>query len=160
MRSVDDRKLTYIQRYLETIMKKSPLKRRTPLKSKKRLAPRKRIKISKGSGESQVDMFRAIWEGRPHKCFVTGWDIDSFSSSDRFINCFAHILNKNYYKKAKFDPENIVLVHPDVHYLIDHGTKAQRTAFEEASSVSFGEFYSLQSKMKEQYERDSKLPGQ
>jgi hypothetical protein len=38
-------------------------------------------------------------------------------------SCFAHIFPKSKFKEWKFLPVNILLVHPDIHHLLDNGTK-------------------------------------
>ena len=56
----------------------------------------------KATGEKEV--FEKIWEGREHKCFVCGVNINEPLP----IN-FSHILSKGAYPKFRLNPDNIVI---------------------------------------------------
>lgn len=121
-------------------MKRTPLRRKSPLKAKKGLGPkdinallgegliskastfnskpkpiRKRRKLRPGE-TSQMDVFRAIWEERPHVSEVSGLplapepeDWKNEAQVIAWVSQFSHILPKGSYLAAKKDPKNIVL---------------------------------------------------
>ena len=74
--------------------------------------------------KSQISLFNDIWASTEHKCQLTGKSLsDIIPYSTFWFSCFAHILPKGKYPKFKYNIENILLVHPDVHYQLDFGTK-------------------------------------
>lgn len=78
-------------------------------------------KASEPTGEGEL--FREIWNERPHICFVTGKPILEPTAS-----VFSHVLAKglNKYPKFKLYKKNIQLLLPEIHSLFDHGTEEQR----------------------------------
>lgn len=72
-----------------------------------------------------IGLFREIWEEREHVSFLSGNEL-------RFnVSCFAHVLpkGKGFFPKYAYRKENIVLVTPEEHTLIDHGTEEKRKAY-------------------------------
>lgn len=129
-------------------MKKTPLKRKSPLKAKKGLTPRDinallgegliskassfkskpkpmRKRRKKKPGEtSQMDVFKAIWEERPHVSEVSGLplvpmpeDFQDEQAVIAWVSQFSHLLPKGSYLLAKKDPRNIVLKTRTEHFL-------------------------------------------
>lgn len=109
------------------------LKRKTPLKSKTKLGVKKKsnklLDIVKGNDPAIIDklkekglvkkastltkkrkstgekeVFRRIWEERPHNCLTCGVHINEA----RAIN-FSHLLPKGKYPELRLDPRNVVL---------------------------------------------------
>lgn len=78
----------------------------------------------KNSNEpSLIDFYNEIWNDRLHECELTFVSLDWIKpNTSIWKSCFAHILPKSKFKELKFNPENIILVHPDIHHLIDNGT--------------------------------------
>ena len=76
-----------------------------------------------GKSPSEVSIYREIWNERPHRCNLTLRYLGGFYGTPLWFNCFAHILAKGRYPALKYDKDNIMLVHPDVHYDIDYGTR-------------------------------------
>lgn len=74
---------------------KTPL-RKTPLKTKR-----------KATGE--MELFKALWEKRKHRCFVTGQKLE-FSPS-----IFFHILGKGAFPGYRLNPSNIIFVNAEYH---------------------------------------------
>jgi hypothetical protein len=72
---------------------------------------------------NELEMFHQIWNERSHVCQFTGENLDD---TGLWINCFAHILPKGKFPLFKFNPENVRLVYPEFHRIIDRGTKADR----------------------------------
>lgn len=60
----------------------------------------------------EKELFFRIWEERPHYCFVTG----QWLGHEPDIRMFAHVLPKGGYPRYRLNPENIVLVKPEVHH--------------------------------------------
>ena len=86
-------------------------------------------KVSKNPSfgfEGELEMFHQIWGERPHKCIFTGEDLNQFYYTDFWYNCFAHILPKGKFPLFKLNPENVRLVYPEFHSIVDQGTKADR----------------------------------
>jgi len=66
-----------------------------------------------------------------------------------YWHCFAHILPKGKYTKFKLNPENILVVHPEVHHLIDAGTQDQR----DATGWDFSPFYDKRKELLKLYNK-------
>lgn len=113
--------------------------------------PKPKVAIKKKhvpTGEKEL--FEKIWNTRPRVCYV---------SKDRLLepqaSIFSHVLSKaaNKYYKYKLNPENIVLLRPDLHLLYDFGTEEQRqkTGYTEG----WQRLYELRDKLKEQYKSEN-----
>ena len=66
------------------------------------------INKRKPTGELQV--FKNIWNSRPHICQVTDTLIRRFD-----VRCFSHCAPKSVYEEGRLDEENIWLVQPEIH---------------------------------------------
>jgi hypothetical protein len=71
----------------------------------------------------ELEMFHQIWGERPHKCIFTGENLDQYFGTDFWFSCFAHILPKGKFPLFKLNPENVRLVYPEFHSIVDQGTK-------------------------------------
>jgi hypothetical protein len=96
-------------------------------------------------------MFLEIWEERPHKSFVSGKNLDVYRRGTFFVNLFAHVLGKGAFPRYKLNKENIVLLTPQEHHLLDAGTKDQRERYAEQNNCSWEKLYELKEKLKQQY---------
>ena len=74
---------------------------------------------------TELDMFRWIWSERPHVSFVSGRPVQDD------VRCFAHVLPKglNKYPHFRLNPDNVVLLTPEEHYLYDQGCKCDRDEY-------------------------------
>ena len=119
--------------------------RLSPLKKEK--VTDKKTKEAVYNFTSQRSMFLRIYEDAPivdgHKrCWLSGRTIDCFENSDKFWSLFAHVLPKGKYTKWKLNPKNIVLLHPEIHWLYDQGREEDRIK----SGVDFTPLYELKTK--------------
>lgn len=104
------------------------------------------------SFSSELEMFKKLWEVSDKKSALSERNLKNLENSDVWINCFAHILNKNHFPLFRFNPENIMIIHPYEHYLIDHGRIKDRINYiEEFSKTDFNIFYKQQTLLKEKY---------
>jgi len=71
----------------------------------------------KTSGE--LLLYWKIWEQRPHVCQVSGEPIRTFD-----IRCFSHILTKGAYPSYRLDPDNIILITPQMHHEWEFGSRS------------------------------------
>lgn len=72
-------------------------------------------KQRKPTGE--LKLFLQIYASRKGKCEITGHTIPFNISS------FMHILSKGAYPSLRLNPNNIMMVVADIHYLYDNGSK-------------------------------------
>jgi hypothetical protein len=72
--------------------------------------------------KNQVELFRWVWENRPHRSEISG-DPLGYEMNAWF---FAHVLPKGSYRLSKLDHKNIVLMTPEEHTLYDHQTDKAR----------------------------------
>lgn len=101
---------------------------------------------------SEFEMFKDLWEKSDKKSVISKRKLIDLENTNIWINCFAHILNKNHFPLYRFNPENILIVHPYEHYLIDHGRVIERINYiEDYQEANFNIFYNLQAKLKEKY---------
>jgi hypothetical protein len=75
-------------------------------------------KPRKPTGELEV--FKEIWEERPHVSEVSGLTIYRFD-----IRCFSHILTKGAYGRFRLKKDNILLVTPEEHNQWEFGDRSQ-----------------------------------
>ena len=77
---------------------------------------------------SEVEMFRWIWKNRSHQSFLSGRDLNYIEGESLWYNQFVHVLPKgiNAFPLFKLNPNNIILLTPYEHTLLDHGTQQQR----------------------------------
>lgn len=111
--------------------------------------PKGLTKQYKPTGE--YEMFTMIWKDRPHKSEISGRDLDPFFGTELFVNMFAHVLSKGLYGKFRLLKENILLVHPDEHDLIDASYKQRRQEYEQEFNCSFDIFYERREQLKQKY---------
>jgi len=112
----------------------------------------------------QKDMFLSVWlrssdnKGR-HFCWLTGIQIDKYIDTMFESWMFAHILPKGRYPKYKLNPDNIRLLHPKVHTLVDNFTEDMRYKEHDLGSrkthIDFNKWFELQDKLKKEYARDN-----
>ena len=81
--------------------------------------------------DNQLEMFLTLWSNaKDEKCRVfcpyTHEQLNYFHGKNNFFSCFAHILPKGRYPYFKLNPENIAIVHPNFHRIIDQGTHKER----------------------------------
>ena len=81
----------------------------------------------KTNNNSQVALFIEIWNNSDKKCQLTGENLSWIKPfTSYWFSCFAHILPKGRYPHIKYNIKNILLVHPEVHHHLDHGTDDSR----------------------------------
>lgn len=136
------------------------------LKALKRLSPRRKtntlpegqhsLKPPYFGFKSELELMFYLWRNYPRDkegrmfCEFTGMRIDMFENSNRFINCFSHILPKGLYPMYKLNPNNIRIVHPDFHYATEFFTEDERRRHPD---WDFDKWWSLVSEMKELYKQ-------
>ncbi len=100
--------------------------------------------------KTQVEMFIWIWENRPHKCQLTDVELNFIEGSEEWFQVFGHILRKSKYTYFKLNPDNIVLLHPDIHNKMDNWTSDMKEV------KLHSEWLELQRHMKVEYEKFKK----
>lgn len=75
--------------------------------------------------------FQKMWETRPHYSEVSGTWLSGYCFGKEFLSIFQHhILPKEIYSEAAFDPENIIFLTPDEHAQVEKSD----TCFEEVNN--------------------------
>lgn len=141
---------------------KPDLKKTTEKKPKYdlRRAYQQKLKANPKSGQSlpqrpptgEYNTFIEIWSERQHISFLTGEVIYENPGTLMFVNCFAHLLSKKNYPKFRLNKENIILLTPHQHFILDFGTESMRKKYEEQHGCSFDRIFELRDKLKKQYE--------
>ena len=102
---------------------------------------------------TEKQIFDEIIATREHKSFISGVGLDEHLASILCYSCCAHIIPKKGHLQLDFpnkaarenllrlNPDNIVLITPHEHFLIDQGTQYQRDAYEKEHNCSFSKFY-------------------
>lgn len=105
-------------------------------KKPKRLAKRairKTVKAYDFGFDTQPQVFKHVYfiAKKPIVCPVSGRDITDCMNGpiEHWIKHFAHILPKSKYTYWKFNPENILILHPEVHHIFDQGTQEDRDKY-------------------------------
>ena len=78
---------------------------------------------------SQVQMFKYIWRVTQHKSFLTKRYLDYTQGDEIWYSLFAHVLSKNHFPLFRLNEENIILLTPYEHILLDKSTKARRDKY-------------------------------
>ena len=65
----------------------------------------------------ELDLFKEIWEERPHKSEISNTPIPFFHPQH-----FAHILPKSAYPRYRLEKQNIILLTREEHFRFDHET--------------------------------------
>ena len=109
-----------------------------------------------------IEFYMEIMYDRPNYSEISGKSLGRYlNNSTYFLNCFAHIIPKSgppsipvpkEIKNSflKFNKENVMLVTPMEHHLIDHGTELGRAKYEKEYSCSFNSFYEKKEKLLEE----------
>ena len=98
---------------------------------------------------SEKEMFKHIWDTRPHKSELSGIKIPEPKAHN-----FLHVLPKglNKYPHFRFNPYNIVLGTMKEHHLFDNGTDRQRREYEKSVGMEFWDsLYEMAERFKREY---------
>lgn len=101
--------------------------------------------------DSQIKLFKSIWQSKPHECFVTKKNLDKYYNTKLWLNLFAHILRKSTYGKWKLKEFNIVLLSPEVHSIYDNPTYDSIKQWEKETGFSMEPLFLLESKLHDDY---------
>ena len=119
-------------------------------------AKRLRGKNTPKKATGQADLFEEIWNEREHRSFLSNKPLKQFEGTNLYYNMFAHVLSKalNKYPKYMLNKENIVLLTPDEHTLLDHGSEQQRVKYAKDNNCSWLPLYELKEKLIKQYKNE------
>ncbi len=86
---------------------------------------------------SQPKMFEALWETALKEgkgkviCPFTNINLTSYAERDMsyYLCCFAHILPKGKYPLWKLNPNNVLIVAPLFHKIVDQGRSSDRLEY-------------------------------
>lgn len=139
--------------YLRTDAKKPKKPQYHAIKCKGESLTTRMMKQMDFGFEDQISMFQWCWENAQNEkgevfCKYTGEKLNMFFNTDMFWSCFAHVLSKGKYPWFKLNPENIAVVNPGFHTLVDQGTSLQRTNH---PTWRFDLWYNEVEKMKAEY---------
>lgn len=101
----------------------------------------------------QYDLFKKIWAERPHVSFLTGKNLPENVPIEIWLSYFAHCLSKGKYIRYRLNKDNIILLDPEEHALLDQGTEDSRAIYEETHHCDFTKIYELKEKLRQEYER-------
>lgn len=101
----------------------------------------------RGSGEAEL--FREIWNERERVSFLSGDELKYVEGSEFWWNLFAHVLPKGKFPHFRLNKDNIVLLTPHEHHLLDHSTEARRQSY----SDNWEMVYLLEAKLWLQYKK-------
>ena len=103
---------------------KTPIRKRKPPYEANRTE--RWLKVHWGFN-SQVELFDYLWDNRPLTCPFTGENLLPYKD-DMLMRriCCAHVLPKGTATFYKLNPDNVLLVHPEFHRIVDQGTFKDR----------------------------------
>jgi len=87
---------------------------------------------------NQFEFFKEIWSERDHISFLSNRPIKYFD-----VKSFAHILPKGKFTKYKYNKDNIILLLPEEHTLLDQGTEKQRVEYSKKWGCNWDKIYML-----------------
>lgn len=151
----DDEKFKkQMEKHRKTFSQGSPIAPR----SKKQGEGFSRSKTISFGFESQIEMFRYIWDHREQRSFLSDKPLDIYRE-DVWINLFAHVLDKKNYPLFKLNPDNIVLLTPYEHTLFDQGTEELRERYTKDNDYNpdWEKLYNYRDRLLEEYDEIVKL---
>lgn len=89
----------------------------------------------------ELEIFDIIRSERPFVSEISNRDLSVFYNTSFYVNCFAHIIPKNGCNRLVFidkqaknkilrlNKDNIMLLHPEEHSLVDVGTEKLRDLY-------------------------------
>lgn len=107
------------------------------------------MELERTEKPSEAEMFREIWNERAHKSELSGRDI----GNDMLPEFFHHILTKGKYPHFKYNKDNIILLHPDEHFIIHHGTADDVIAYEKQYKCKFAKLTDIKAKLLKEYNK-------
>jgi hypothetical protein len=117
--------------------------------SEKRKTYKKKISVRKPTGE--LALFKTIFEEREKRCFLTNAKLKSYEyymSIGMFHNIFHHVLSKGLYGRFRFNPNNIIMLLPDVH----NDVEVMATSDLMRKYPHYNKLLTLKDKLKKEYE--------
>lgn len=92
-----------------------------------------------------TQIINKIWVYSDKRSFISGLPLSKYELSDMFHNMFAHVLAKgqNKYPYFKLLAENIILVSPREHTILDHGSKGQQLLYSKEIRDKFNGRYKV-----------------
>ena len=113
----------------------------------------KRLKYRrKKTDVSLYGLFREIFDEREHVSFLSGRPLYANVDVSIWLCYFAHVLSRKMYPKFIIKKENIVLLTPEEHSLLDQGTEQKRKEYAEKYHCDWNKIYTLQDELKKEYE--------
>lgn len=109
---------------------------------------RKSLKTSYFGFKTQIEMFMYVWETQPHICWLTDHPLRYKPGDDKWVNQMAHVLRKGQYTYFKLNPDNMRLLDPDIHDLVDNFKEEYWLKY---PHINFNKWFKLQEEMKEEY---------
>jgi hypothetical protein len=81
--------------------------------------------------DNQLDMFYDLWAKAGDKdgyiiCPFTEEILNGYKRGNSWFSCFAHLLPKGRFTYFKLNPDNIRVVYPEFHRIVDQGTEKDR----------------------------------
>ena len=125
--------------FLRSDVIKAVKKRSLKERNKKLARNKEEFDAFKFGFQGEREMFEFLWDTKPHKSEISGRNLEQISL---FFSMFAHVLDKKKYRLFRYNPDNILIVHPMEHVLIDHGnSEARRNYQNEFPSADFTIFF-------------------
>lgn len=122
-----------------------------------KIASRSKKRIEEYKVYGQNDMFIELWNASNKKSVISGRDLSNLEvDSNLWRCCFAHVLPKGKYPLYRLNKNNVLIVAPEEHSLLDQGTVEQREKykqkwFSKGYEVKWEVFYDLKEELKKKY---------
>jgi hypothetical protein len=104
--------------------------------------------------KTQVQMFDHLYDSQIKEnghltCWLSGEPILNIEKgSSLYYSMFAHVLRKGKYTYWKLNPENIRIIQPLLHGIVDNWVDEYTTTY---PNIDFNKWFSLQDEMQERY---------
>ena len=109
---------------------------------------------TKYQATGELKVFQTLWGMSDKRSWLSGRSLTGLWGSDRWVNCFAHVLNKKRWPDFRLYMGNICILHPDSHYIIDHGTLKDRISYsQKVKSANFDKWDTLAGELRELYNK-------
>lgn len=114
-----------------------------------KIKPKKKQTKSLFPFKNQIEVFNYVWDTQPHRCWLTEVPINFAPMSSQWISSMAHVLRKGQFTYWKLNPENIRILQPTIHELVDNFQPQYITLYD---WIDFDKWFDLQKQLEQEYE--------
>jgi ribosomal protein L37E len=112
-------------------------------------------KLKKEKTPSMKQFFDDIWLSRPPISLISGKTLSSFRYNPSLkYSCCAHVLSRKQFPHYALRDDNVVLITPEEHFMLDNGTEAQREEYSRVSGANWALIEEIKERLYNEYKNE------